>query len=81
ALKVDNADVSVMSSYTFTRVTADHIIAVTFKQKDTPVQSMQVLLMTLHCQAAQIRRMMYPRPEAAHRLYGCSFWQAFQERD
>lgn len=34
-LKVDNAEVSVTSSYTFTNVTADHTISVTFKQKET----------------------------------------------
>ena len=35
-LKVDGADVTVETSYTFTNVTADHTIAVTFKQKETP---------------------------------------------
>ena len=45
-LKVDNADVSVMSSYTFTGVRADHTIAVTFKQKDTPVQPVEAPAIT-----------------------------------
>lgn len=35
-LKVDGADVTVETSYIFTNVTADHTIAVTFKQKETP---------------------------------------------
>lgn len=35
-IKVDGADVTVETSYTFTNVTADHTIAVTFKQKETP---------------------------------------------
>ena len=46
ALKVDNAEVSVMSSYTFTGVRADHTIAVTFKQKDTPVQPVEAPAIT-----------------------------------
>ena len=45
-LKVDNTDVSVMPSYTFTKVTADHTIAVTFKQKDTPVQPVEAPAIT-----------------------------------
>ena len=45
-LKVDNAEVSVMSSYTFTGVRADHTIAVTFKQKDTPVQPVEAPAIT-----------------------------------
>ena len=46
ALKVDNAEVSVMSSYIFTGVRADHTIAVTFKQKDTPVQPVEAPAIT-----------------------------------
>ena len=45
-LKVDNAEVSVMSSYTFTGVRADHTIAVTFKQKDTLVQPVEAPAIT-----------------------------------
>ena len=36
SIKVDGVDVAVKTSYIFTNVTADHTIAVTFKQKDTP---------------------------------------------
>ena len=35
-IKVDGVDVTVETSYTFTNVTADHTIVVTFKQKETP---------------------------------------------
>ena len=38
-LKVDNADVEKTTSYTFTNVTGDHTIAVTFSQKATPVEA------------------------------------------
>ena len=34
-IKVDGVDVAVETSYTFTNVTADHTIVVTFKQKET----------------------------------------------
>ena len=35
-IKVDGVDVAVETSYTFTNVTTDHTIVVTFKQKETP---------------------------------------------